>query len=451
MLGIVLYERTIAVCEVEHSNSTFGIRTSACYELPEGQSLETLSSRGAAFKAFLKDHGFKARKAVVGIPVKQMMTTLLKTPLVKNPDLLHETIQLNLERKIEADLSDIAFDYDAGQDTRKTDILVTMVLKQTISQIKGLLEFCRITPIQITNTSLGLDLTAASPAVCHIIEYPSSLELCLFMATTLSAVHHLAKPPGQGLDIETAHRIVRLINQTLWTISHPAEGISFTLWTFDSLTEEPDSRISTVFGNLDYRRLKKTSDDLLCNFAAVLATRVLEGRSVQIDYLHSRHGQPKSTLVSRWLPKAAIAAAGILLLVGGFLFSWQLDRKDIIRLIGQLDSMKDNVAAATEVIDQVSTARQWFQSKPVYLEILRELTLSFPVNSDIWLTSLAVDESRNQVLTGRAVREEAVLDVADALRKKTAFDNVKILYIRKMGKGTDIMTFAISLHCREDI
>ncbi len=450
ILGIVPYERTIAVCEVENSPNGSRIQTSACFTLPEGQSAEALSLQAAAFKAFLKNHGFKAKKAVVGIPVKQVMTAPVKMPPVKNANLIHETIKLNLERKIEAGLSEIAFDYDTGTDAGQTDILVMMVLKRTVVQIKELLESCRIIPVQMTNTSLGLELTAAGPAVCHIIDYPASFELCLFVNNTLAAVHYLAKQPGQGLDAETAQKIVRLINQTLWTVSIETGDASYTLWTFDADSSTLPGGISAVFGHFDCRRLKKTADDPLCCFAGILAKKALSEHPVRINYLNGRHGQQKPMLVSRWLRKAVMAASAVLLL-GGFVFSWQSDSREIARLEQQLDSMKDGVRSAREVIDRVSAARQWFQSQPVHLEILRDLTLSFSENSDIWLTSLAMDESRNQILTGRAIREQAVLDVADALRKKTVFDNVKILYIRKMGKGTDIMTFAIGLRCREEI
>ncbi len=450
MLGIVLYERNIAVCEAHLSGEEIRIRTSACYTMPEGQSADTLSSQSAAFKTFLKEHGFKAGKAVVGIPVKQMMTTLVKTPPVKNPDLLHQTIQLNLERKIEADLSDIAFDYEVGEGSSQSDILVTMVLKRSIAQIKDLLESCRIHPVQITNTSLGLDLPVSGTADCHIIEYPASFELCLFCQGRLAAVQHIAKSGQQGLDSQTAQKIVRLVNQTLWTASGQTDTAAYTLWTFDSAGDAVRSG-AAVFGNFQCRRLKTAASDSLISLAAILAEKVISGHPIPINYLNGRHTQSKPTPYKQWLRRGILAGAAVLVLVGGFLFNWHSDTKQIARLQEQLESMKSGVAAAQEMIDRVSTARAWFSDSPVFLEILRELTLSFPPNGDIWLTSLAIDESHSQILTGRAVREQAVLNAAEELRKKTSFEDVKILYIRKMGKGTDIMTFAIGLRVREGI
>ena len=112
--------------------------------------------------------------------------------------------------------------------------------------------------------------------------------------------------------------------------------------------------------------------------------------------------------------------------------------------------MSKNVPAAKKMIDQVGYARQWFRHQPVHLENLRELTLAFPRSSDIWLTSLAVDPSLNQVIAGRATNEDAILDVVDKLKANPLFKDIKLLHIRKMGQNTDVMTFAINFNCRQE-
>ena len=103
-----------------------------------------------------------------------------------------------------------------------------------------------------------------------------------------------------------------------------------------------------------------------------------------------------------------------------------------------------------KMIDQVSHAKKWFNREPLHLEHLRELTMVFPRSSDIWLTSLAVDPSLNQVIAGRATSEDAILDVVDTLKANPLFKDIELLYIRKMGNKTTLMTFAINFNCQGD-
>ena len=53
MLGIVFYEQTIAVTEVENAGGAVHIRRNAEFLLPEGVTLENAASVQAQFGAFL--------------------------------------------------------------------------------------------------------------------------------------------------------------------------------------------------------------------------------------------------------------------------------------------------------------------------------------------------------------------------------------------------------------
>ena len=152
----------------------------------------------------------------------------------------------------------------------------------------------------------------------------------------------------------------------------------------------------------------------------------------------------------QWWYRIAIGAVAACLLLGLYIYGWYTDSQAILKYEQDLDSMSKSIPVAEKMIEQVNHAKQWFRRQPVNLENLLELTLAFPRNSDIWLTSLAVDTSLNQVITGRATNEDAILDVVDKLKSNPLFKDIKLLYIRKMGQNTNVMTFAINFNCRED-
>lgn len=450
LLGIVFYEQTISVAEVSFVEGSVTVSKAAEYTLSKTVTIENVSSDAVGFKTFLKENGFKAKEAVVGLSAKHMITTLLKMPPIKDAQVRHDTIKINLERKMEVDFSEVVYDYDDHGQSGKDGVLIMMFLKKMLAEVKELLKAAKMTPLKITNTSLGLDLQTQPAVTCNIVEFPASFELCLLNHGCLHAVRHVSKTAQQTDPAEFARKITRQVNRLCLT-SGLAGDVQYCIWSPDTELYSTNQQVQQLLAAPEYKTLRSSSNHPLCDMAAELAAQTLIHPTDWINFLNGRHEEKKPSLAKKWCGKAVALAVAILVLIGIFVFNWNSDMRQIADYQQQLDDMKDNVQTAEKMIDQVGYARQWFQQEPQYLEILRELTLSFPQNSDIWITSLAVDESLHQILTGRTVSEDAVLDVVETLQSKQVFDDIKILYIRKMGKGTDLMTFAINLQYRKGL
>lgn len=451
MLGIVFYQRTIAVSEVENSGGSIRVRRSAEFHLPEGVTPENAAAAQMPFGEFLKGQGFKVRKAVVGISSRYILSTLLKIPPVQDAQTRHETISIQLERKLQMEPADVVFDYWKDKSKNNQNVLVLTALKTTVDSIKSLLSGLKITPLSLTAASLGLDFVTEPGAACNIVEYPQSVEVFVFESEKFKSLLTVAKAASGRFDAELANKIVRQVNRTLWSVSLKEDEPHFYWWTANPESADTAGELRAVFGNLkrlDIKNQTSSSAGGLCDFAAQLAAKMLSVESIPVNFLNGRHQKKKLTFTRQHLTKVAVFAAAIVLLIGIYAYGWYADRAMIAQYTQQLDSMKENVHAAQQMIDRVGYARQWFQQQPVHLDRLRELTLAFPQSSDIWLTSLAVDDSLNQIITGRAISEEAILDVVDTLKSNALFGDIKLLYIRKMGKETNVMTFAINFHSR---
>lgn len=452
MLGIVFYEQTIAVSEVENSAGSVRMCRNAEFRLPEGVTLENIASTQPQFGAFLKEQGFKGRKVAVGISSRYMLTTLLKIPPIQDAQTRHETIKIHLERKLQMELSDITFDYWKGKSQENHGILALTALKTTTAGIKSFLSGLKITPMCLTNTSFGIDFITSPGINCNMVEYPQSVEVFVFENGNLKAVLTIAKKAKDQFDAALADNIIRQVNRNLWSVSDKkADEMKFYWWTNQPQETATADGLHTLFGNLKRLEIKgdrSSATGNLCDFAGQLAGKILLSESVPVNLLNGHHQEKKLIITRQRLSKIAIFAGAVLLLIGIYFYSWYSDRRMIAQYRRQLDSMKQNVEAAQQMIDRVSYARQWFQQQPIHLDRLKELTLAFPQNSDIWLTSLAVDESLNHIITGRATKEEAILDIVDTLKSNPLFGDIKLLYIRKMGQETNIMTFAINFHSR---
>jgi Tfp pilus assembly protein PilN len=449
MLGIVFYEQAIAVAEVESGAGSDRVRRTAQFQLPDGVTLENIASIQTQFGAFLKEHGFKTRKAAVGISAKQMLPTLLKVPPIEDLQTRRETIQIHLERKLRMELPDVAFDYWKNQDKNSQTTLAMTTLKTTIASIRSLLSGLKITPVLMTGTSLGIDFETSDGIDCNMVEYPKSVEMFLFENGDLKAVQMIPKEPSGLFDLQLAAAIVRQVSRIQWSVSiKSGTELNYICWTGNPQTTDS---LKTVFGRfkrMDITAAGRTEEGGLCDYAVQLADRMLSADAPSINFLDGHQQHKKRTMSRQRLTRIMLFVAAGVLLVGIYLYGWYADRAAIVQYRRQLDSMKENVLSAEQTIEQVGRVRPWFMDQPVHLERLRELTLAFPQSSTIWLTSLAVDESLNQIITGRAVSEQAILDVVDTLKSNPLFGDIKLLYIRKMGKETNVMTFAINFHAR---
>ena len=446
-LGIVIHGRTIVVAEAGSDGTGLPCRRTAEFRLPDGAALDSLAAHQAAFAAFLKEHGFRSRKAVVGIAARQVVSAPVKIPPIADVQLRQQTVAMALQRSLKAEFNDVVYDCFQHR-AADTDLLALMTLRKNITAIREFLAASRITPLSVTVASLGLEITPDRPLECHLVDYPDSLEAIIFCHQRLQALLNIPKKNGPLPDANLAAETARQIKRTLWSLSDKESTPCYTLWTTVGDAATVRQAFSGTFENLTVREIKtsNTGAGVLAQTAAQLARRAVTGNPVAVNFLNTHQAPKTATLSKQWKQRIILVAAAAVLLLAAYFYGWYADTVAIADCREQLQTMKESVTAAEEMINRVGYARRWFGQEPVHLENLRQLTLAFPQSSDIWLTSLAVDESLNQVITGRATHEEAILDVVDTLKDNPQFKDIKLLYIRKMGKSSSIMTFAINFN-----
>lgn len=451
ILGIIISDNVVAVSEIEKSDDGVKVLREAKFVVAQDKGLEGLVSRSLEFKDFIREHGFKAHKAVVGISAKYLLTTQFEIGSFTDVSSKTSSVRMNLERSMNFEMSEVAADYweTFGSGGNKNSILAVTTLRKNIDALTQFFAASHIKPVSVTNTSLGLDLVEGQSAQCNIVILGSSIEVLLFENGGLKMLKHIPNPEGQGLSEKTSQRIVREINRASLGSLDSSSGPEYNLWERNGDSRQYDRELKTIFKAIEYKTFGEAAtqgdETGLCTVATSLAKKTIS-RNVEIDFINSHLNETKLEKKHELMPKIKIASAVLVLLVLLFFVGWFIDGMRISKLEKNLASVKTDVAQAEQIIRRVNYARGWFSTSPVYLESLRELTLTFPEKGDIWLTSFAMDESLNQVISGRAIREQAVLDVVDKMNAGNSFVNVKTLYIRQMGKNSDLVTFAINFN-----
>ena len=143
-----------------------------------------------------------------------------------------------------------------------------------------------------------------------------------------------------------------------------------------------------------------------------------------------------------WIAGAAVVIIGFFLFL---LLSWKQTQNDIRLLKNQRTEMASSISDARSIIDKAKFARPWCDGEPKYLNCLRELTLTFPLEGRIWNTNLSIQDAMQVKFSGKAIDKPAVLEVLDRLEESSKFTQVKSLYLHESGdKAKREITFAIS-------
>lgn len=442
-LGILFYKNRIAVsqcCQKVHAQQP----KTAEFILPADQAdLHDMTGQAERFKLFLKENGFHAKKAVIGLDAGRVFTTTLNLQAARDEALNDEIIRIQLERKTQLDMNETAFGYMASGDK----IFVVAVLKKQIDQIRAFLLVAGIRSVCITASSMVIGLPSVDHSGCCILEYPESAELLFSQNGQVTDLRDITNGTGMSEFLPRIHRQIQRL-----TLIQNSRSLSNCRFFFSRASaSESKGAVKELFGDADVRIMPAAaSSELPAVYAHLLAERAIEGKLGKMNLLASMQPHKKSMGSSRWMPRAIIAAALVMVLVLLFALEWHLDNRKIEQYTQQLKAKDEEVKIAEQMIDRTAYARQWFVRQTMFLDMLMELTKRFPEQKGIWLNSLAVDQSLNQIITGKASGEQAILDAVDNLKSSPAFQNVKILYIRQAGQNTREETFAISFRYNQE-
>jgi hypothetical protein len=466
MLGLAVTERSITAVEVAVVHGRRHVLHAAEFPMPGGDAPQDPALLGKELRRFLRRNHFSASRAVVGIGTRWLVAKEQSLPPTA-ADLMAGVLSLAAEREFASDPKDLACDYSGPVDSSEgQSVLLVAAPRRSVDHLLATARAAGLTVAAVTSSTMALASATGGPASARrLVLYlsPTATELSVSsgggcrmvrrLATSLPAAT-AARPCPEEDRLDGLADELRQVITLLPGAKTPPQGPDLLIWNASGLPAAAlgrlGERLSLAVRLCEYPADLGISDGPAAPAgefvtAAALALAGLDSRTLAVDLVHSRLNPRKRFALRRKFAWAVGLAAAVLLAGIALLVDLRWEGQEVQDLKDRLDSMKDGLAAAKDIVDKAAFARGWYDRRPTHLDCLRELTLAFPEAGRSWTTSLAIGEDMRVLLSGKATDEGAALEVMDRLKASPRFSDVKPLYIREVGGGAHEVSFAISL------
>ena len=466
ILGLVLEEHALLVAELRGGERRATLTCLAEFPWEEPLLSGDPQLAGEALHALLRQCGFGAREAILGVPAAWLLTARRPFPPAP-PAAVAGMVRLEAERTFATDSSELLLDYPPrkfGEEGQ--ELLLTALPRRTMDYLRTMMQAAGLKLRAVTSTSMALAaaLPSPSPRVMLMLR-PQLAELVVPSGEQLSWVRHVALPASalhsEEEVAEWSTSAAELLARVA-ALAPPPEGEgaeTVAIWDGVGLPEEVLQQIGQTFG-LPYRAgptLAEAGVKVPAEIqqaigpaasAAVLARVGMQGRRLPVDFVHSRLEVRRRPRTRRALGVAAFCLA--LLALGFGVQSQRRAEADQLRALQQqLADMRPQLEVAQQQVDRVTQARRWTSTRPRLLDPLREVALTFPVPRKLWVTSLAVQDDLRVLLSGKSEDEQSVLSLLDRLQARHTFKSAKLAYLRRGGTENREVAFAVTGDYRE--
>ncbi len=456
ILGLAIDDCGIVATELSVRAGRTEIRGTGEFPWEKELTAENAKELGQGFRRFLRERGFTAKRAAVGLAAKWVLAKEIEAPPAA-PEALAGILGIQAERVFSMDTDELVLDYCGKTSTsEKSQVLLLAARRQMVAQIKELAEAAGLQVQSITVSAFACGCTPSeNGSVCGYGLYtrPTYCEFWGQSDGSPRFIKHIpldanGNPSGYAdLLTTTIQRQVLLSSRQDQTPPHhvtayDACGLSDD--TFELLNKRlaPQISLRNERTGSRFARPGRPQESGAVAAAALALTAVGTSR-LAIDFLNPRIGEKKAVSHKRILVWASVAAAVLLVALGVWLAGWQSDRREIAVYAQQLKDMSEDLAAAKDVVARLTYAESWLSVEPRFLNCLRGLTLAFPEEGSVWATSLAMNESGTGSVIGKASSPENIQEVADKIRADQAFADVQIVHIQDAGRGAREKEFAI--------
>lgn len=469
-VGIAAGEKSFLIAEIFLNGRSVKVRHAGEWHLPG--VLSDAESQGKALKNFLRSRRISSMNAVVGIPAKWLLAKEKSVPRV-DAETLANLLRLEAEKDFALSPGELVLDYVKGADNENNSSEGRLLL---LAAHKGRMEFvCRVA------SAAGLRVAAVLPVSLAVSDMSGgfknfvalylgreSAEAAVYSGGKVVAIRHLGmfEAAGERQNGGVSEKLLEAISS----------GIRRMLMLLpESGNSDTPSKIIIMddhgFANTDKDYLKSFFPDsfevsepvfsvgapvkcsgssLPCNAAVVLAEYAGRPGEIPVNFIRSRMAPRKTFRLRKAFVKIASLAAVLILAVISGMADLRSRKAEVANIRAGIDSISTEFNMAKSVLDYTSSMRGWRGEKIVFLECLREITLAFPVEGRIWVTSMAIRDDMRGLVSGKAVDSKTVLELLEKLKRNKAFSGENLLYIRHAGGDAEDVVYAVSFLFRGD-
>jgi hypothetical protein len=464
ILGLAIDDAGVVATEISIQSGHAEVRRTG--ELLWEQELTADSAKplGLRLRRFLRDQGFSAKRAVVGLAAKWVLTKEVDAPPA-SPDALAGMLSIQAERAFSMNADDLIFDYcGKTSTTEKNQVLLLAAQRQIVGQIKELAEAAGLQVQSMTLSALACSMALSeSGLACRYGLYarPTYCEFWAQLDGSPRFIRHVSMGKN-GTPAGYADLLATTIERLMLLSPVPGQLPPYQITAYDAcglpedLIEGLDQRLGSQITVSNGRAgllskglgLRDRPEEGRAIAAAAVAMIGAGTQRPPVDFLNPRVGVKKAASHKRVIVWAAGAAAACLLGVVVLAAYWHGCRRDIAASKEWLKENSSAITAAQEIVDRAAYASSWGSRTPWFLEGLKELTAAFPEEPSIWARSLALNENGTGSLVGKTTSEASFNGILDQMHENKLFSDVRMIHLREAGRDSRDKEFAINFKFR---
>ncbi len=416
---------------------------------------------GHTLRQFLRANHFSLKNAAVGIPTKWVVAREVTSPPA-GADAVAGLLAIQAERTFSLNAGELIFDYCGRPSTSQSSkVMLLAARRQMIEQIKELTAAAGLRVQSVTVSALALGSVPSSNAREQrygIYTRPTYCEFWSHADGAPRSIKHVAMPATNGEPGDQAKRLISSLEQLILVSGSqdqtgPHEVILYddaplSDGVVDQLRTQIGPRVTVTDGNTVLASSGLLNGDRAGPSGGIAAVAVAVAaagpQKPAVDFLNPRIGRKKTSPHKRVATWAFLAGVVLLGAAAVVVANWHGKRTDITFFGEQLELIADDVAVARDLRDRLSYAGSWTSRDPRFLECILQLTLAFPESPRVWATSLALSETSEGSLIGRATDEQSFYEVLNNIKQNAAFSDVMMMYLRDAGGSAQEKTFAVT-------
>ena len=451
VLGLMLSDRAIVIAHVTAAKPDPIVKRLGRFVFEEGVTLDQPEAAGKALRAFLNQHDFSASHAVVGVPARWLIAQEKELPPI---DLAPagDMLRLAAERMSLAESGSLVADYAGRPDAKSASrVLLVAMLRPRYDKVQKLLAAADLSLDAICPTSLAAaKLVSGDRSLLRLSE--EGAELVLQQDGVPRMIQPLSPDPASWMAEVKRTLTLRAANKTELIV---CDGVGLTTAQFGDLSArlsaptrdlaaEPsiDPKIDPAARNGVSAGMTPGSD-----LAAIaLAMAGLDRKRLAIDFANSKLVEIPPARFGR---RTILAAAAVLaVIVGCVALVMQVNSRQAEEqaMTAQLKTDDPQVKAAQALIDRVNYGRTYFETRPPYLDVMKQITMCFNYDEPIWVSSISF-KAGQCTIQGRAIDPNhdtrLILALQDRLKNTPGFSEVQSYNIGDTTGKDNARTFTI--------
>ena len=465
ILGIAVDEFGIVVAEVRFRSGHSEVRRVGQWSFEEKLNSDNAKDLGQKLRQFLRINHFSSKQAIIGIPTKWIIAREIIAPPA-SPDVLTGMLSIQAERAFSLNASELIFDYCGRTSvSEKSEVLLLAARRQIVDLITELVAAAGLQVRTMTVSALAFSkvLSKTGPEYRYgLYTRPNYCEFWTQMNGIPRSIQHIPITGKNETQDEQTEQLVTMIQRRILLSSQQGQSPPYKITAYDGfgLSDEminrlneklaPQATVTNGGSQLLSGRLRLSDyPEKAQSIAAIAVAKTAIGTDKPpVDFLNPRIGLKKTSRRKTVTVWAGIIGVACLVALVAVLVDWQADRRDIATYTQQLELMSDDITAAQQVVDRISYAGSWTSQEPIFLNCLRELTLTFPEEPLVWATNLRLSENAGAALVGKAVDEKSFYEVLDKIKEQKAFSNVQMIHIRDAERDSKEKEFAVHFEFR---